>query len=531
MSVDRGCHVANACRTSGKVTTPLVQLVQLIFHVKLHEQTLRTFSDFQLVLYASSDMHPLMLCCAVIQNDRRQQVAMHVRHGAHTLYVRLFGSRLTDGLWAQELLASGSTVRNDYPFSLSDVDANSTAVMQVAQFPFETSPSPAFALSRAATAMIQQVNDAEVDMAHGADAAGLYCAATDHFPTVKVHLDTVRTLPIGWFAFHATRMQASSADVTAYFQRLLDVAERLKLPGSCDAQLLADMLTLPSLAWVYRNDTDSFGKDGEYWASLWSNPPGSVRAFDCEDGAKALLELFHVLCGVPLLPTASKQLVAMQSLAQKYRAFLAIGELYQPGASAPRTSRTGARTAQDYVMHCYCVLLPDAQPHRPLPPITIDSTSFSPAAWTFPTLMRAPRDLSTVDTQRHPLACLRTAPASNYQQGMYGALVSLMTSQRGRRTEHYLMKRVNAYEFFKAPDLARAKCCYSHTYEEAESAFKDVLRCTPGALFPDPCDVKLVASVRLPRSYRETLLPSTASATQAIALSKYDHVAVLDEDK
>jgi hypothetical protein len=529
MSVDRGVHVANVSKHTGEVLEVLVAPVSVSMEVSIHRKVAAIFTRFRLVMYANTDMHPRMLYTRdlMLDMDKKAHVACepNVRtRGAHTVYFRLFGSRITDGALTQELLASGSTCANAAPVVLWDIEHNTVAHVTIAGFPFDAQarkmPVPFNFRARELITEVttrQLVLRTETEQGKPAE----FVPRTDTFPLVNVH-----SLPIIWFAYHASCMTADSNHATAYFERLLAVAARMQIPGSSKFQLLADMLSLPSLAWVYRSDTNSLNVDGEYWASLWSNPPDALQAFDCEDGAKALLELYHVLREVPLTDGASPALREMQQLVQRYRGFLAIGELYQPADNRPEVILLKDRIPADYVMHCYCMLLP-LTADSGVPAITLDSTSYSSTAWSYP-LLDCPKREEEKDQEEEdvdPLVCERNSPAHVQKHGMYGALVTLMTSQRGSRTEHFLMRRVNTFEFFKAPSFSSAICCFSKTDSEIGSIFKHEMECCPGSIFPTPASDH--AALALPASWRSVLKPASGSHLSVVALSKHDALFVV----
>jgi len=501
--------------------------------VTLSRDLARVIDHFQLVLYANNDMHPAMLCTTEpgLCSGTPFVQEMCIREGAVTTLVsRLFGSYQTDGVWAQELIGSACVSSNHKPTRIIDINSNAVAHIEVDQFPFSTSSDdPAAATAAVALPFNKESHSMIVDVQKAQMRQKDFCSSTDNFATVQVFLDTVQTLPIAWFAFHATRMCGAAPDsATAYFQRLLDVSEQMQLPGSSAEQQLADMLSLPSLAWVYRDDKDSRGNDSEYWASLWSNPTGTLHAFDCEDGAKALLELFHVFKQLtPSREGSSKKLRRLHRLAQKYRPFLAIGELFSDnGKDSTGKSHTGGfkhRKPSDFVMHCYVMLLPPRGGVERA--ITLDAASYSSSAWDTgaTSQLDAPPDLHPVQVDS-PLACIRSSPSELLQTRAYGALLALLTSEIDNETAHYLMNRIDTFDFLLDALRSLPTPCYSVTYKETERIFARELALCPDVRFPEPCSLDEPISL----SPSLTLSPSMPSSSRRIKLSKHDELSVFD---
>jgi hypothetical protein len=523
MAHDPGVHVYDVCRTSGRPLRQLVKTYRLTLRTAIDPGVAKVFGDFVLALYANTDMHSLMLCYTKVDLAKSFTVDMHVKlKGAHTIFARLHGCRMTDGAWAQEVLAAGCAQEfSTHGFLLTDIAEQPVARLWVDGFPFDPH----------AKVQVLPLRNVEADklltaVVQGHSRLTRYTPSTDNFPAVWVYLNQIRQLPIVWYAYHAIKMQTTSSNATRYFQRLLDVARKMALPGTTQPQLLADMLSVPSLAWVYRNDKDSRDKDGEYWASLWSNPPGHLTAFDCEDGAKALIELFHVFTGISLDDDASADLQYMKRLAEKYRAFFVIGELYQPpdGTPNPRqlSSRTGSksnRSPSDYVMHCYGMLLP-LRPEFLTPPITLDAAAYVSSAWSWP-LLKA-EEPSAASVEKQPLSCVRCSPHELAADGAYGALVSMFTCQKGQRTEHYLMNRVDVFDFLQKPVLPTP--CYSLTYEATDAIFQEELARTPGSRFPTATSVSLPASL----THRTVLMPAALKKPKTVVwLSEEDSLHVV----
>lgn len=182
-----------------------------------------------------------------------------------------------------------------------------------------------------------------------------------------------KKMPLEWFVFCAKKMEhvADSTDAAneaiRFFDAMLVAARAVAGQGVSDYQLLAEFLSFPSHRWIYKVDQTRSGLQSDCWSSIFSWPDPSIAAFDCEDGSRALLELFFVFCKLRL--NRSSSLFAMQALARQYSPYLAIGELREETENDKEFS---------YCLHCFVVLVP--LPGVKVPCITLESTSYCSSA-------------------------------------------------------------------------------------------------------------------------------------------------------
>lgn len=485
----------------------------------------------RLVLYARGSAHPLLLCTTpALVPGQACCVVLHTQTSSDPAYfVRWYASSFDkeDGLFAQELVASGTGPGPRV--HMRDLDGLEVGQVHLEGLPSSSpltsgAPHPvneeAQALVRATYAKWQTLT--RVDRAKD----GLFA--------VRVALDRPTDLPVLWYPLHATRMRAPSArEAAQLFDHWLAVARWLAPPAAPPSlfQLLADVLALPSLAWVYRADTTSLGELTDHWCSLWAHPQeGGLHAFDCEDGAKAALELFWVLVRVPLDPReASPQLLRLQALARRYRPWMAAGELRSGDGSARDSEATkGEEEGEEdqdqdqVVMHCYLVLLPRSpeEVRARLPAITVETTSWASGAWTPEALAPATTDSDArlrkqqraatkrlvPDAARRSNARVRAPVSLLRRDGSYGALVALFSvdPRPQGQAELRFMNRTPAMDFFVsfADGMARSDgrvagevlACALPTVE-LERILQRELALAPASVFPVPPEPAARAAV------------------------------------
>lgn len=293
-----------------------------------------------------------------------------------------------------------------------------------------------------------------------------YRPATDNVASFWMELDTRVLLPVLWYPLHAAQIQCvdprAAIQLLEHWCRIATrmCAQEAKQTGrdssySTEERLVA-LLTLPSLAWVYRPDRLVDGTVTDHWCSLWSQPTGERQAFDCEDGTKAILEVFHVLVRLRLnASNASPSLRALQACARRYRAWMAIGELRSEDGSA----RLGKKEKKDnFITHCYLMLLP-MEGKEKSPPLTIESTAHASGVWTSREAFARTlaKDRAFCQTQEDAIdqwsahaqenARVRIPTSVVCADGMYGQLMALMSVQDGFPAEHRLMNRVDTASF------------------------------------------------------------------------------------
>ena len=323
-------------------------------------------------------------------------------------------------------------------------------------------------------------------------------------------------LPLLWYA--VPRLQ-SSPDVTAVFERLLAVAQAVgsHAAQSDDAQLLAEMLALVSLAWVYRADVWRDGTCGDSWTDLWSFPAldTSVWAMDCEDGAKALYELALLLQRITLDRGASDTLVRLQSLCRQYTPYLCILELLS-GDGKMHANNNGAA----YIKHCICVLVPV---EAGASCITLEATAYASGAWGRPAksddrdALRYRKTNTAVhakcDAQTNFNARILIPIRLVQQERMYGRLLSLWSCANGRAV-HYLANR-DAASFFVNPAVSELATAVDIDLSTLQQALAPELARTPTPMLPHAAH----ASAALPSSRNGlVLLPLSSSKLTQIDL-------------
>jgi len=466
---DPGLHCADVCAQTGAIVRAHIEQVTLRLCLQRRQAKgsrekgkSKALANHCLCIYADNDNHPLLLGIVRDVADAAPfTTTLAVRTHPHPptrlmIYWYADAFAADDGMQAQELIASGCGMGG--VVTLVDLGGMAQGTLSVeAKWPFATPNAPPSTPDNAqAVALIRHTRAAYKLVPHHAD--------TDIFTDVQVYLDRVVRLPILWYALHAHQMRAVPVDATAYFESALVLARHFA-PASPSAfgqqQLLADMIALPSLGWIYRPDTWAHdNSDAEQWSSIWSHPGPTLPAFDCEDGTKALMELFLVFQKIELVRPSS-DLRHLQRLARRYTAWMAIGELKSDSGSASaslqKPGHLGARDSANYIMHCYLMLLTRAPGATDTPPITIESTAYASGVWSegmtryrdeeARQYSREMRALEALPTEQQRLNARVRSPMSLVcEQRMYGRLIALFTvdETRGR---HRLMHGMETSDF------------------------------------------------------------------------------------
>lgn len=365
------------------------------------------------------------------------------------IFVRWYASRTVEVVESEELIATGQLTSG----ALLDVDGRVHGWIHGSGEAIDE-PSQLYTKS-----LIQRARDGHRQLGASAD-------------ETFVHIDAVLAgwrmkMPLLWFTASAMKITIRSlAAAEELLEYWLQIAERLAVNPADTHTLLCDLVALPSLAWVYRADMSPQGTPNDSWNSIWSSPNPSKAAFDCEDGARACLELFHVIQHLVLSESASHGLRAIQQLARRYTPYLAIVEL---------------KAAAGYDRHCMLVLLSPTEPS-----ITVESTAYASGVWRAvkgpvrPVDARVPMD----ETRRIriPISVVR-------QTRMYGRILSLFTSslKSGTRSEFVVCRDasefgVDAEKFLtstnREPFMQRVLVDVDNT------KFDPYLRLTPRSMLP-----------------------------------------------
>lgn len=280
----------------------------------------------------------------------------------------------------------------------------------------------------------------------------------------SAHLDRVRQVPILLATLSAECVEAGTVEFFEHAMMLGDylacsAPDRLagstgvSAPGLSAPDRLANMLTVVCHAWHYRRDLTLKGEVIDFWSSLWSYPNAEYAAFDCEDGTKALMELFIAFKRLDVV-MASVSLKKLHKTASLYTPWLTIGTL-------------GDKKA----LHCYLLLMDSRLDDGTFsieivrPTIVLDSTINASGAWTSLHSMQAeaPRDLARAQKERdvfvasgHAMSTLTThiRPSIAYAQHLYGPIQSCITSSalKGTLCQQYRFdKACDVFEFFTNP--------------------------------------------------------------------------------
>ncbi len=385
-----------------------------------------------LVLYTDS---PMRECWSGrVDPDTDTHAYFYVTEASSTLFTaRWYADMVTsDGLEAQMLMGGGACAIGDPLLTLNDITGKSQATLSLSSASLPQRKARAIPDNPRARALVSTVDEVHRGLASDKD---------EIFSFVSVHIgDGVKALPLLWYPLLAMRMQHSAWEAEALFTHLLALASHYA-PSSgatSDGQLLADMLTFVSLGWRYTADKTPSDVYADSWASLFTYPNPERAAYDCEDGAKACLELFNVFVGLDLEDNDAP-LASIQRLAREYSPFLAVGEIKSEGS---------------YVLHCFMVLLTlDPQtgmPSRKLPAIHIETTAFSSGPWPSngfdaATMQRDRAEYSACSqlTRDDPAARIRSPVSMVCEQKMYGRLLSLFGCDKAR-ARHWLLGSTDA---------------------------------------------------------------------------------------
>lgn len=186
------------------------------------------------------------------------------------------------------------------------------------------------------------------------------------FSYIETHMGRI---PIISFPILATMIKADKDQAVRLFQRLLEVAKSFT---SDDHELIGEMLTLIPRCLMYQPDTVRTANGGtksvDQWSSLGCFPSLSLAGFDCEDGAKLILELFHLFKYTDC--KGYEELQKLQKLVQTYTSFMCLGQLNLTEGPTP---------------HCYVVLLDTRYIQREFteyePALVLEATNYTQSVW------------------------------------------------------------------------------------------------------------------------------------------------------
>jgi hypothetical protein len=423
----------------------------------------RTFRDHVLSLWLSSTRGPPRYL--PLKEDVTTSV--EVDDGAGLLCVRWYGERADYG---QELVAGGSGPLGEIP--LCDVAGIVQGVLLVQGTRGAPQPVPNGAEQTGVLAkqLVRQVRDVHRRIGASPDQT-LY----------QIWLPDARlgAVPPLFHALAASRISADASAAVALFGAWLRTFVDMELSPE---QQLADLLALPTLAWHYRLDQNAEGKVYDQWASLWAFPNPERAVFDCEDGARAALELFLVLVAADL-SRGSLRLQLLQQVARRYTPFLAIGEL--------------KRADGDYDAHCYLMLL--NRGGGVWPSITVEPTAYASGVWTKDMLSTLEEDkarFSEHSRGRPDQGVIFRSPISMVRdQGLYRRLYALITCHAPGDRSLHLVCRNEKGEFATdtvsllldpAEHLARCERAVDMPTAQLERGMAHELSLTPRSTFPSP---------------------------------------------
>jgi len=396
-----------------------------------------------------------------------------------TVVVRWFASftEEDDGLLAQEMVAatgfallSSVVEQSEHEVKLYDIESNAPGTLHVVASD-RLHDWPHRGGNAAARQYIHRVREAygKVQRIPG-----------DRFDSIPVLLGGPPIeLPTLWFALLATRPRmVDAANATCLFDHWLALSERLAWRDTAkdDHQMLADMLAMPSLAWVYRGDKAAGdGHPIDYWAHLMSQPvcppEHTLVSFDCEDGTCALWEVLDVFQSLELVE-ASPRLLRLQQLARRYTPWMAIGELRT--ASGSMVVGVGGTS---YQQHAYLVMLAEGEPT-----LTLESTAYASGVWRgqpsgpdeAPYERLQARADGTNASVRYPISLVR-------ERRMYGRLVALL-SCTPERSRHVLLGGVDTHTFLAKPRMPEP--VIDVPTSELRNALRTELSLMPCSVFP-----------------------------------------------
>ena len=516
---DPGLHISDACAVTGAVLAQHVVTVKLALRLEQKGSAAKHYSDHCVTLYTNGDkQHPLLMGTVGLMVDAVATVdaslpVLVTPSPPTLLLVQWYANALNpdDGISARELIAGGvlngaGTVR----LQLFDVENTVQGVLHVTGWPFKNTSADPLPVNKGAHALVQQVMDGYRKLQPPA-------GSTDKFSAVQLQIgDRARPMPIVFFIAHATLMRADPANATAYFENCIRVCSA---SGRCSPHLLADVLSLPSLGWIYRPDVTRMGADADQWASLHSFPGRGPLAFDCEDGSKAMLELLHVLQNIVFVqPTPS--LVQLQQLARRYTGWLCICELKSENGSA------SLRPGVNYLNHAIALLL--CKDQLTLPPITLESTAYCSGVWT-PDVMRTlaadeRRFAQSTQLMEHTLyasavdrgnARVKAPIAIVVNQQMYRRVLALVSSTADR-TQHILInKAMTTFLLDDKGALRQAVVALDLPTSELLSMCSAEMRLMPACRFPSAPAPSASAACIEDCAF---LLPTSSEAARATSI-------------
>ena len=250
--------------------------------------------------------------------------------------------------------------------------------------------------------------------------------------TYKVYADFLADdhykAPTLAFALHATQLasQCDTSQAANLLTRLARVAHALS-PSATQPTLLAHMLSLLALPWAYYFDRTA----ADQWCALSSFPEPHRAAFDCEDGAHFMLELFHVLQALP--SPADPLLRSMWTLAQAYTPYLAVGEILSQGA---------------YVPHCYVVAVA-----KGAPALVLEPTGYTSGAWGDTEQMSSPVEALKASGLSANTGRVRVPLSAMARGKRYGRLFHLVTCAGGEA--RFVVCNTDTFEWLARPDVSK----------------------------------------------------------------------------
>lgn len=144
------------------------------------------------------------------------------------------------------------------------------------------------------------------------------------------------------------------------------------------AEVFNEMATIIFRGLLYSRDfvvtPNGLKKASDQWNNVNAGPPSRLTAYDCEDGAAALLQFVYTIQNH--VPFQHKELAALQRWLRQYTAFIALGTIH---------------TKEGYCCHAFCVLMDAMWVHsyinkkqpvaQPLPVVVLESTTYGNGAW------------------------------------------------------------------------------------------------------------------------------------------------------
>ena len=307
------------------------------------------------------------------------------------LHLWLFATSAdSDKLVSQSLLATGklqmSTVLNfRAPTAVSLVDITNTKQAAVTVLLLSRSSlltdlvtvqQPKRSIQPLADKYIQQIYSGYESTSYSHD---------QKFAYVDTHAGR---LPIISWSILATTVQAHPSDAAGLFNHFMRIAAvtlgvnlgRIdSLPVNVKLEIIGEMLTLIPRALIYVPDFVRTGsetiKQVDHWTVLSSYPNLGLAAFDCEDSAKQILELFTLFKHTQL--SEERELISLQTLVRAYTGFMCLGILNLEAGRTP---------------HCYVVLLDtnyvnhvllggSSVKHSYQPGLVLEGTNYTESVW------------------------------------------------------------------------------------------------------------------------------------------------------